>query len=88
MTVSSALNIRRCEALHLFMFVFTDGSANFSFVVGLIINTDTKTFCLGDTFVTFFCIVSFDSFSFSLFFSFMSRELNMIVMCHNVIVLI
>lgn len=90
MTVSSALNIRWCEALRLFMFIFRIGSANCCFVFGIINQhwrEKKQTFCLSDTFVTF-CIVSLKALVLGFFFSFVSRELNMIVMCHNVIVLI
>lgn len=55
------------------------------FVLRLRNHTDSETVCLGYTFVTF-CIVS--SFSFRHFFPLMSPELNMIVMCHNVILVL
>lgn len=69
------------------MFVFMIRSAKVCFVLGLTIHTDSKAVSLGDTVVTF-CIVSLKALVLGHFFSFMSPELNMIVMCHNVILVI
>lgn len=69
---------------HFFMFIFMIGSAKVCFVLELIIHTDSKTVICD----LLYCI--YESFSFRpfFFFSFISPEFNMIVMCHNVILVL